>query len=417
MRKILIMGFIIAALSFISVFATEAPEFITIGLNASSLAESVTIESRGGLYTESFTVSEETEEDSSYIGEKIKVTVGQEGTLICNELDTGETQIEVYKTSEFLTCQSRTYRGSVRLSVSHGKILIINVLALDEYLYGVVGREMSESFPLEALKAQSVAARNYAVMSLGRHSGQGFDLCNGEHCQAYGGVAYEGENIRRAVDETSGKLLYYNGQVVQCYYYSSNGGYSENSENVWVAELGYLKGKSDPFEKGELIPGYYWSHTFTKEEIRDCLASRGIDIGEILDVEVTKYSKNQHVLEIVITGTKGKKTYYKDNIRAAFPERLKSTLFTVSKGSDEVPVKVLTGNGMSVYETKPAFVMSGNGLNKIEAKGKSGEFTFTGRGNGHGVGMSQYGAMFMAKEGYTYEEILKFYFADTEILG
>ncbi len=415
MKKLIIAGFILALLSVTGVFASEIPDYIEIGINASSLAETVRVESSGGLYKKG--ISEDESEDLSYyIGDKIEVTVSEEGTLICNGEDMETSEMEIYKTSEFLSCQGRTYRGAIKLLVNHKKILIVNVLAMDEYLYGVVGREMSESFPLEALKAQSVAARNYAVISLGRHSDQGFDLCNGEHCQAYGGVAYEGENVRKAVDETTGMLLYYEGEVVQCYYYSSNGGYTEDSENVWYASLGYLRGKSDPFEKGDEIPGYNWSHTFTKEEVEDCLLERGIDIGEIKDITVTEYSENQHALEIVIKGTKGKKVYYKDNIRAAFPERLKSTLFTVSKGADTVSVKVLTGNGMSVYETKPVVVMSRDGLHEIKTVGKSGEFTFTGRGNGHGVGMSQYGAKFMAEEGYTFREILEFYFTDTEIL-
>ncbi len=416
MKKLLIMGFILASLSVANIFAAEIPDYIEIGINASSLADLVTVESSGGLYKKG-SFDEDTEEELSYyIGEEAEVTVSEEGTLIYNGEDSLESEMEIYKTSEFLSCQGRTYRGAIKLKESHGKILIINMLAMDEYLYGVVGREMSESFPLEALKAQSVAARNYAVISLGRHSDQGFDLCNGEHCQAYGGVAYEGENVRRAVDETTGMLLYYDGEVVQCYYYSSNGGYTEDSENVWYASLGYLRGKSDPFEKGEKIPGYNWSHTFTKEEIRECLLERDIDIGEIKDVTVTEYSDNQHALEIVIKGTKGEKAYYKDNIRAAFPERLKSTLFTVSKGADEVPVKVLTGSGLAVYGIKSATVMSGAGLHEIKTMGKSGEFTFTGRGNGHGVGMSQYGAKFMAEDGYTFREILEFYFTDTEIL-
>ncbi len=423
MKKILIMGLLIAALSFVKVFASEIPEFIEIGLNSSSLSESVTIKSQGGLYTMSDfaapeEVSEEAEEGESsyYIGDEVSVTVSSSGTIVCNGADSGEERVDIYKTSEFLTCQNRTYRGSVSLRVSHGKILIVNILVLDEYLYGVVGREMSDYFPIEALKAQSVAARNYAIISLGRHKDQGFDLCNGEHCQAYGGVDYEGENVRRAVDETTGKLLYYEGEVVQCYYYSSNGGFTENSENVWYAPLGYLRGKSDPFEKGDEIPGYNWSHTFTAKEIEDCLSGRGVDIGDILDVSVVEYSDNQHAMEVLITGTKGEKSYYKDNIRAAFPERLKSTLFTLSKGSELVSVKVLTGDGMAVYQTKPVTVMSGSGIHKIKASGKSGEYTFTGSGNGHGVGMSQYGAKAMAEDGYTYEEILKFYFTDTEIL-
>ncbi len=417
MKKLLVALTLLLSALFINCSAMEIPDFVRVGINASNLTEQVILEADGGVYTEAlFAMPEEGGEGSAfYIAERAEVTVSENGTLICNGIETDETEVDFLKTSEFIVCQGKKYRGAIRLSVRHGKILIISVLSMDEYLYGVVGKEMSESFPLEALKAQSVAARNYTVISMGRHESQGFDLCNGIHCQAYGAVASEGSKVRQAVDETTGKLLYYEGEVVQCYYYSSNGGYSESSENVWVSEIGYLKGKADPFEDGTRIPGYNWEVTFTAEEIRNNLASRGIDIGDIVNVEVTEYSENNHVTEIKIEGTKDDKYYYKDNIRAAFPQSLKSTYFTVSSGNKEASVRVLSINGMETVKIAPSYVLSGSGLAYVEGKGQEGEFTFTGSGYGHGVGMSQYGAYFMAEQGYTFDDILKFYYTDTEI--
>lgn len=437
MKKLLIAMIFILSATVINSFASEIPDFVSIGINASSLAQSVSLEADGGIYTEAIFAMPEaaqengeaseggegaesgeiTEGSSFYIADSIEVTVSENGTLVCNGKETDETEVEFLKTSEFIVCQGKKYRGAIRLSVRHGKILIISVVHMDEYLYGVVGKEMSDSFPLEALKAQSVAARNYAVISMRRHESEGFNLCNGVHCQAYGAVASEGSNVRQAVDETTGKLLYYNGEVVECYYYSSNGGYTESSENVWVSEIGYLRGKADPFEDGSRIPGYNWEVTFTAEEIKTVLDSRGIDIGDIVNVEVTDYSENNHVTAIKIEGTKGEKVYYKDNIRAAFPGNLRSTYFTVSSGAGEASVRVLTGNGMETVKIAPSYIMSGNGILKVSGKGREGEFTFSGSGYGHGVGMSQYGAYFMAEQGYTYEDILKFYYTDTEIKG
>ena len=438
MKKFFFTLAVMVSLMTIGSFANEIPEFISIGINASSPAKEVSLSASGGVYTNAAfakppeevtedateeateetseeATEEATEAQSYYIGEEITVTVTEGGTLSVNGADTNETQIDFYKTSEFMVCLGKKYRGTIRLSVKWEKIMIVNILRMDEYLYGVVGREMSTGFPIEALKAQSIAARNYAVCSMGRHSSEGFDLCNGVHCQAYGAVAAEEDDIRQAVDETSGKLLIYDGRVVECYYYSSSGGYTENSENVWVSEIGYLKGKADPFEDGSRIPGYYWEESFSPEEIKECLASRGIDIGDIVNVEVTDYSANQHAVTVKITGTEGVRYYYKDNIRAAFPVQLKSTLFTVTKGNVTVPAKVLSVNGLETVNIAPSFIMSGDGIYKIEGKGESGKFTFSGRGNGHGVGMSQYGAMFMAEQGYTYEEILNFYYTDAEI--
>ena len=417
MRKILLMALMMVLMMGVSVFAAEIPERISIGLNASSLASSVTLSSSSGVYTEaSFAAPADAPAQYHYIADNVTVTVA-DGLLVCNGVNTGESEVEFLRTSDYLTCQNKRYRGVIKLKVKSGKILIMNIIAMDKYLYGVLGREMSESFPIEALKAQSIAARNYAILSMGRHSSDGFDLCNGVHCQAYGGVDSEGEKIRRAVDETSGKLLYHNGQVVACYYYSSNGGYTESSENVWVASLGHLKGKPDPFEIPSRIPNYYWTNTFTAEQIKNNLASKGIDIGDIVDVRVKSVSSNKHVTELVFVGTKGEKSYKKDNIRAAFPQSLRSTLFTVSKGGGS-SVNVLTGNGINVRDVVgTSYVLSGNGLHTITGGGgNNGEYTISGSGYGHGVGMSQYGAMFMAEQGYTYIDILKFYFTDVEII-
>ncbi len=416
MRKFLFTFIIMALFMGINAFASEIPDFVNIGINNSSLASSVKLYSDAGVYTDSsFAKAEGSTSAYHYIADEVLVSVGEDGTLICNEFVTGKTSIDFFRTSEFIYCQNKPYRGAIRLRVKSGKILIINMLNMDDYLYGVLGKEMSESFPLEALKAQSVAARNYAILNMGRHSSDGFNLCNGQHCQAYGGANSEGEKIRQAVDETTGKLLYYNGEIVSCYYYSSNGGYSESSENVWVASLGYVRGKPDPFEDPSRIPGYYWQKTFTAEQIKKTLAARGIDIGDIVDVEVRKVSENKHVTELVFVGTNGEKKYTKDNIRAALPESLKSTLFTVEKGGDGASARVLTGNGMEVRNVGEAYVMSGDGKVKLSGSGNEGEFVFSGSGYGHGVGLSQYGAYFMAEQGYTYKEILKFYYTDTEI--
>ncbi len=418
MKKFSVLLFIMTVLMGFDVCAVKIPETVKIGINASSLATSVELSSSSGVYTDSsFAENPEVPAQYHYIADSVTVTVGEKGSLICNGVDSGESEVDFLRTSDYLTCQKKRYRGVIRLRVKSGKILIVNEIGLEKYLYGVLGREMSEGFPLEALKAQSIAARNYAILNLGRHSADGFDLCNGEHCQAYGGVDSEGEKIKQAVNETTGRLLCLNGEVVNCYYYSSNGGYSENSENVWVATLPHLKGKPDPFEDASRIPGYNWTRTFTSAEIKSHLKAKGINIGDIVDIVAVGVSENKHVTEIVIKGTEGEKRYYKDNIRAAFPQSLKSTLFTVTKtGGSGSSVMVMTGNGLEVRSVGSATVLSGEGLYKITEGGADAEFTFSGSGNGHGVGMSQYGAMFMAEQGYTYKDILKFYFTDTEIV-
>lgn len=410
---------IFAALLFIAAmcFATsafEAPKTVSIGINASAPTESVALGADLGIYTYAPFAATEGASSPYLIGNNVTVTVSEGGTLLCNGAETGLAAVDFFKAGDFISCQGKLYRGDIRLSVKNGGILIVNNILIEEYLYGVVGREMSEGFPLEALKAQAVAARNYTAISMGRHSSDGFDLCNGVHCQAYGAVASEGENVRRAVDETAGKYLMYKGAPVQCYYYSSNGGFSENSENVWVAELGYLKGKADPYEDASKIPNYNWTVAFTAEDIKTTLAGRGIDIGDITDVKVKSYSVNNHALELEITGTTGTKSYFKDNIRAAMPKSLNSTVFTVTKtGGGEI--SVLTATGIVKKSNVSGAVLTGDGRAYVGGNADGLSFIFSGSGWGHGVGMSQYGAKAMAEQGFNYGDILKFYFTDTEI--
>ena len=129
------------------------------------------------------------------------------------------------------------YFGAFEYRRSGGDITVVNVLSMDDYIQGVILQEMSASWPLEALKAQAVCARSYAYGTLraSKHQGDGFDLCNAVHCQAYKGVAEMSDNSRRAVEETSGEYLWYNGQVAeQAVYSSHNGGASESAVNVWL---------------------------------------------------------------------------------------------------------------------------------------------------------------------------------------
>ena len=156
-----------------------------------------------------------------------------------------------------------SYFGAFEYRRNGGDITVVNVLSMDDYLQGVIVQEMSPSWPLEALKAQTVCARSYAYGKLqaGKHQSQGFDLCNTTDCQAYVGIATASDNSRRAVEETSGVYLWYNGRVAdQAVYSSHNGGASESAVNVWGRDYPYLIGKIDPYEASvvDRISNYNW---------------------------------------------------------------------------------------------------------------------------------------------------------------
>ncbi len=330
------------------------------------------------------------------------------------------------------------YRGYFELRNYNDKLTVINIVNTEEYLYSLLGREMSASWPMEALKAQAVCARNYALTIGGKHSQYGFDICDETHCQVYSGMKSEADSTRQAVEETKGVLVTYKGEVVSLYYYSCNGGNSESSENVWISPLGYLRGKVDEYEGlGISNAGYSskanWSVTFTKAEIEEILNKKGMGVGELVDIRIDSVSENNGVTELTFIGTEGNRTVKKSSTRTTLS--LNSQAYTIEKHlPDDAPLTeevntntwtVWTANGIEEVEN-PKYVLTGNGLEEIEHKAVEvkeevaattayAAYTFNGHGWGHLVGMSQWGAYSMAKLGYTYGDILSYYYTDIVI--
>ena len=313
---------------------------------------------------------------------------------------------------------------------------------LGTYLVGVVRAEMPASFQLEALKAQAVAARSYYATNLGRHSAQKIDICGTTHCQAYYGCSGVGENTTRAAQETAGAYLKYNGKVVEAFYCSSNGGASENSENVFMTALPYCKGKADPYEAdiAGTIPNYYWSKSFTGEQLRAKLADAGYTrCGTIRSVTITK-TPTGNVYSMTFLDVNGKSwTISKDNCRIVLGMNSLHFDFedsgagTPGQVTDSKPVYVIDGEGKVSQVTGPCYILgedgtvSQTGPEEITVPPASepsgggtitpvnGVFAFRGSGLGHNVGMSQWGARAMAQRGLTYRDILTFYYTGVTI--
>ena len=231
--------------------------------------------------------------------------------------------------------------------------------------------------------------------------------------------------------------MYYNGQYVEAYYYSSNGGASEDAKNVWGNDVGYLKGKEDPYEAYVVsrISKYNWSTTFTKSELTARLNDRGINIGTVNDVYVSEFTPNGNVYSLTFVGSAGTRTVTREACRTTLG--LRSQRFTIGGASGAAyyvndasgalsglrGVYTIMGNGMvSQYGGSDAdtYVITSSGTSKLErstsaSAASSGTFTFTGSGWGHNVGMSQWGAVAMAELGYTYRDILEFYYTGIDI--
>ena len=338
------------------------------------------------------------------------------------------------------------YYGGFQFQRFNGNITVVNFVELEDYLKGVLPYEMSESWPLEALKAQAVCARNYAVLNLGKHESYGFDLCSNMDCQTYYGLNRTGENSIRAVEETQGMYLYYNGKLAETFYFSSDGGATEDVYNVWGSNYPYLKGVKDPYEAlvADSIPSYRWSTTFTAEELTRVLNSKGYSCKTIVSFEVTTRSEMGNVTAITFTDVEGNKVYLtRERVRTVL--NLRSQRYEVtasgqpSSGSTDESyavagggtvstanglytisgtgtVSAVSGSTLYVATNSGTQTLTGTGNGSSGSGGGSGTtFTITGTGYGHHVGMSQWGAYAMAKEGYTYKDILTFYFNGTTV--
>ncbi|HZX21469.1 MAG TPA: SpoIID/LytB domain-containing protein, partial [Clostridia bacterium] len=342
-----------------------------------------------------------------------------------------------------------SYRGGITAKrLSNSDMTIINKLPLEEYLYGVIPAEMPASWPKEALKAQAIAARGFAITNSNKYKQFDFNLCTTTSSQVYKGYSGEHPNTNRAVDETRDIVITCDGRLIEPYYHSDSGGCTEDSENIWLNRLSYIRGIEDDFSLD--TPYSAWSVSFTKHEIKDCLANNNIFIGDILDIKTTSVSDNGRVLSLTIYGTEGETTLEREKSRFVFG--LKSNQFAVNSDNgdnddiggnkDYMELAVLDGTGSKLrsIDLDDKYVINNNGIYRIKNIGEiliysgiqyktvsrgesirrpnitpSNVFIFDGKGYGHGLGMSQYGARKMAELGYKYDEILTHYYTGVEV--
>ncbi|MCH4888313.1 SpoIID/LytB domain-containing protein [Acidaminobacter sp. JC074] len=313
--------------------------------------------------------------------------------------------------------------GAKRLSTND--VSVINYVYMDEYLYGVVPREMDKSWPIEALKAQAIVARNFAVANFNKFSHYGFNLDNTTLSQVYGGYKYEGPVSNQAVDETSGLVLKYEDTLVNAFYHSNSGGYTENSENVFSSPQDYTKGIYDPFSLG--APNDSWTLEYSKSFIENTLKSKGYNLGSLKNFFISEYTDNNRVYEATFVGSNETVLLPKQDIRKVFGyNEMKSTLIKVVPDNaivvtdgqsfqEKSPsnLTVISGDGKTYTLDSNINVFSGKSTSQVTSQATS--YTIHGKGWGHGLGMSQWGAKNMAEQGLNFEDILTFYYTGTHI--
>ncbi len=321
--------------------------------------------------------------------QKLIVAVGKKGiTVNGEEVTSPKIAIEVDSKSKkgILKLNGAPYRGKLCINYRKDKdnLTAVNEVELEEYLYGVVPNEMGYAWPTEALKAQAVAARTYALHDLKKHASEGYNVCATTHCQVYRGQQKEHARTTAAVDETQGEYLVYNGKAIASLFHASGGGYTEHSENVWGQKVPYLRGVPD-YDK------HPWEVKMTLGKLESALKKAGKSVGEIREIKLSKLDKQPvrendrgisgRVRTMTIEGERGTVRLNGTEVRSMFG--LKSTLFDIDKRT---------------------------------FKGKESEaFTISGYGFGHGLGMSQWGAKVMAEKKKDYREILEHYYSGTDI--
>lgn len=267
------------------------------------------------------------------------------------------------------------YRGVLELRrTAAGRLTVINELDLEEYLYGVLKNEVDPQWPTEALKAQAVASRTWALYSLNRFASEGYDVCATADCQVYRGVTAEDPRTSAAVDETRGEVMTYQGRPIFAAYHSDSGGSTESSELVWGGAYPYLRGVADPYSVG--APRHEWIVRMDLATFENRVRRSGRMIANVTGIEVAEATPSGRAALLRVAGAHGVLLLRGAELRAVLGADLRSTLFTVRLVPDDPP-----------------------------------QVEFQGRGSGHGVGLSQWGARGMAEMGRRYQEILSYYYS------
>jgi len=330
-----------------------------------------------------------------------------------------------------LTFNGRAYRGTLDVTRDdEGDMIVVNQVDTAAYLASVVGSEEPTTWMPEALAAQAIAARTYLSRHLGKHDS--YDLEGDTRDQEYDGIAGESDSTVRAVARTAGMIATYRGSAIEALYSANAGGITEDSENVYANALPYLR--SVPSPNDDVAQASSWGHTswewkteFTAPQLRSYIGGRGVDVGDPQRIELTRLTATGRVLAAKIVGTSGSRDIGKDASRYYFG--LRSTLFTVETHQEETEyveasnadrVRQLDLLGASIERTFTVSVKDPDRtIHTLRVLGWQyrlpARFVFTGKGYGHGVGMSQWGAQGMALAGKSAEEILKHYYRGIEI--
>jgi stage II sporulation protein D len=311
-------------------------------------------------------------------GGNIKTTVMgyRNGILLAGKsFDTDKILIKTQGTDAIMI-NGRTFRGDIQLTRVSGYLSVINQIDLEDYIKGILYHEASHYWPMEALKAQAIVCRTYAVYQMQENKSRDFDVTSDIYSQVYGGRTSERERTNGAVEATKGEILTYQNKVFPAYFHATCAGHTEDASMLWNIDLPPLKGVVCDYCKDS--PHYNWHLVLDRGELRQRLVNAGYKMGMIKAIEILGKNNSGRITNLKITTTtKDVNISAKDLRSIVGPNEIRSTNFTVNLAGDDA--------------------------------------VFEGFGWGHGVGLCQWGAYFMAKQGRNVEEILKYYYPRNDV--
>ncbi|MEE9543130.1 MAG: SpoIID/LytB domain-containing protein [Thermodesulfobacteriota bacterium] len=279
-------------------------------------------------------------------------------------------------TQGFIYIDGRPYRGTLEVRGTDKGLQIINELYLEDYLAGLINNEISSSWPLESVRAQAIIARTYALYQKEKRAEEEFHLSGTDKDQVYKGSATEDNAAFRAVQDTRGEVLTYNGELALTLYHSNAGGRTESAANVWGSDFKYLRSVRSP--KDNSARNFEWTFTIGAGALERSLKTAGFDIEKVRAVQVREKTASRRVKKLQVTGSGSRIELTGERLRSILGYgNIRSTLFRVRK--------------------------------------RGGSFVFIGKGSGHGVGLSQWGAKGMADAGRKYRGILSYYYPGTRL--
>ncbi len=372
-KALICLGLVVIVLGLIFISGAEAEELVRVAIATD--AHEIRLSIRGPYQILALNTNEELHK-GRYLW-RAKVSPAEGGIKI------GKLDLKIYgvriqpKKSPVIYLNGRKFRGAIEIiRRENNTLLAVNHLELDDYIAGVLYHEVSPRWPLEALKAQAIVARTYALYQARLNADKDYDLVSTVASQVYGGRTSERGRTSKAIRRTRGEVLTYKGKVFPTFYHATCAGHTEDASALWKINLPPLKGRECQF--CQRSPHFKWKKKVSIKNIEEALEKANFKVGTIEAIKIIDRDVSGRVTDLEITSTRGKIS-------------LSGYRFRLAVG--------------------PNIIRSAN----FDLQVKRKKAYLEGLGWGHGVGMCQWGAFFMSRKGFNAEQILGYYYPEAKI--